>query len=168
MMLFVVVFCVILSMYGGGFSTIPAYLADLFGTQYVGAIHGRLLTAWSTAGILGPVLVNSILKYQTNRGIVGAAAYNPVFYTVAGLLFGGFICNLLVRPVDQRHFMSADELEEEGQLAPQKAVAETTVVESAKPSAESWVKVGVGWALVTTPMVWAIAQTVKTAMGFFH
>ena len=166
--LFVVVFCVILTMYGGGFATIPAYLADLFGTQYVGAIHGRLLTAWSTAGILGPVLVNSILKYQADRGIVGASAYNPVFYTVAGLLFLGFISNLLVRPVDKRHFMTEDELEEEWQLAPQEAVAATAAVESTKPSAASWVKVGIGWGLVMAPLGWAIAQTAKTAMGFFR
>ncbi len=65
--LFVLIFCLILTMYGGGFATIPAYLADLFGTQYVGAIHGRLLTAWSTAGVLGPVLVNYIREYQIDR-----------------------------------------------------------------------------------------------------
>src|SRR4030095_15888243 len=55
---FIAVSVVILSMYGGGFATIPAYLKDLFGVMQVGAIHGRLLPAWSVAGILGPVLVN--------------------------------------------------------------------------------------------------------------
>ena len=73
--LFVAMFCVILTMYGGGFATIPAYLADLFGVQYVSAIHGRLLTAWSTAGILGPVLVNYIREFQIGRGVAPSDAY---------------------------------------------------------------------------------------------
>jgi len=74
--LFVLLFAVIITMYGGGFSTIPAYLADIFGTHYVGAIHGRLLTAWSTAGVLGPVLVNYIREYQLSIGVPREAAYN--------------------------------------------------------------------------------------------
>src|SRR5258708_239385 len=74
--LFVACFAVILSMYGGGFATIPAYLADVFGATYVGAIHGRLLTAWSTAGILGPALVNYIREFQIGRGVAPADAYN--------------------------------------------------------------------------------------------
>jgi MFS family permease len=109
--LFVVIFCIILTMYGGGFATIPAYLADLFGTQYVGAIHGRLLTAWSTAGVLGPVLVNYIREYQIDRGVPNAQAYNVTMYILAGLLVIGFICNLLVKPLDERHYMSHEELD---------------------------------------------------------
>jgi MFS family permease len=109
-MLFVLIFGIILTMYGGGFATIPAYLADLFGTQYVGAIHGRLLTAWSTAGILGPVLVNYIREYQIARGVPNAQAYNVTMYLLAGLLVIGFFCNLAVKPVDQRYYMTADEL----------------------------------------------------------
>ncbi|HEY6854088.1 MAG TPA: MFS transporter, partial [Gemmatimonadales bacterium] len=101
---FVGIFCVILTMYGGGFSTIPAYLADLFGTQYVGAIHGRLLTAWSAAGILGPVLVNYIREYQLGRGVPAAQAYNTTMYILAGLLVLGLLCNLAVRPVPDRYF----------------------------------------------------------------
>src|SRR5690242_2042640 len=101
---FVGIFCVILTMYGGGFSTIPAYLADLFGTQYVGAIHGRLLTAWSAAGILGPVLVNYIREYQLGRGVPAAQAYNTTMYILAGLLVLGLLCNLAVRPVSDRYF----------------------------------------------------------------
>jgi MFS family permease len=97
-------------MYGGGFATIPAYLADLFGTQYVGAIHGRLLTAWSTAGILGPVLVNYIREYQIGHGVPNAQAYNTTMYILAGLLVIGFFCNLAVRPVAERYFMSESEL----------------------------------------------------------
>jgi MFS family permease len=101
--LFVAGYVVILSMYGGGFATIPAYLRDLFGTSQVGAIHGRLLTAWSTAGVLGPVLVNYIREYQIARGVAKADAYTVTMHIMAGLLVIGFICNLLVRPVDERY-----------------------------------------------------------------
>ncbi|SHL67006.1 OFA family MFS transporter [Hymenobacter psychrotolerans] len=102
--LFVVVTCVILSMYGGGFATIPAYLSDLFGKLQVGAIHGRLLTAWSTAGVLGPVIVNYLHSNAKENGMVGAAAYQSVFYTMAGLLVVGLIANFLVRPVAEQYF----------------------------------------------------------------
>jgi MFS family permease len=108
--LFVMIFCIILTMYGGGFATVPAYLADIFGTQYVGAIHGRLLTAWSTAGVLGPVLVNYIREYQIERGVPNAQAYNVTMYVLAGLLVVGLLCNLMVKPVDERYYMTADEL----------------------------------------------------------
>ena len=101
--LFVVASCVIMSMYGGGFATIPAYLRDLFGTMQVGAIHGRLLTAWSTAGVLGPLLVNYLRDSQKAKGLTGAAAYQTVFYTMAGLLVVGFIANLLVTAVSERY-----------------------------------------------------------------
>jgi MFS family permease len=97
--LFVVVCAVIISMYGGGFATIPAYLKDLFGSLQVGAIHGRLLTAWSVAGILGPVLVNELRVYLQHQGAAGASLYAPTMYLMAGLLVVGLICNLLVRPV---------------------------------------------------------------------
>jgi MFS family permease len=106
--LFVALFCLILTMYGGGFATIPAYLADLFGTRFVGAIHGRLLTAWSTAGVLGPVLVNYIREYQLERGVPAAQAYNVTMYILAGLLVLGFASNLMVRPVAQRFYMTDD------------------------------------------------------------
>ena len=115
--LFVAIFCVILTMYGGGFATIPAYLADIFGTQFVGAIHGRLLTAWSAAGILGPVLVNYIREYQIDRGVPAAQAYNVTMYVLAGLLVVGFFCNLAVRPVAERHFMSDEQLARERGMA---------------------------------------------------
>jgi MFS family permease len=116
--LFVALFCLILTMYGGGFATIPAYLADIFGTQFVGAIHGRLLTAWSAAGILGPVLVNYIREYQIDRGVPAAQAYNVTMYVLAGLLVLGFFCNLALRPVDTRYYMSDEELaRERGLLA---------------------------------------------------
>jgi MFS family permease len=167
--LFVTLFCVILSMYGGGFATIPAYLADMFGTQFVGAIHGRLLTAWSTAGILGPVLVNYIREFQLGRGVPAESAYNVTLYVLAGLLFLGFISNLLVRPVDKEHFMSEDELEAEWQLAKGKtAAAAPTGFESAKASAASWFGVAVGWTGVGLPLTWGILKTVEKAATLFR
>ena len=102
---------IILSMYGGGFATIPAYLKDIFGTRYVGAIHGRLLTAWSVAGVLGPVLVNYIRQYQIDHGVSKADAYTLTMYIMAGLLFVGFLCNLMMHPVGEHHHMSPQEAE---------------------------------------------------------
>ena len=108
--LFVVFCCVILSMYGGGFATVPAYLADVFGTQFVGAIHGRLLTAWSTAGVLGPILVSTISQQATQRGVAGEYVYDQTLYILAGLLAVGFVANLLVRPLKAHWFMTSAEL----------------------------------------------------------
>ena len=102
--LFVVGYVIIMSMYGGGFATIPAYLRDMFGVIQVGAIHGRLLTAWSVAGVLGPSLVNYIREYQIAHGVAKANAYTVTMYIMAGLLVVGFIANLMVRPVQERHF----------------------------------------------------------------
>ena len=106
--LFVLCFCIILSMYGGGFATVPAYLKDMFGTRYVGAIHGMLITAWSVAGVLGPVLVNYIRQYQIDSGVPKAQAYNVTMYIMAGLLVVGFISNFLIQAVDDRHHMAAE------------------------------------------------------------
>jgi MFS family permease len=97
--LFVLLAAVIISFYGGGFATIPAYLRDLFGTFQVGAIHGRLLTAWSAAGIAGPLIVNSVLDTQGEPGSLVAANYRPALFIMVGLLAVGFVANLLVRPV---------------------------------------------------------------------
>jgi MFS family permease len=115
--LFVAIFIIILTMYGGGFATIPAYLADIFGTQFVGAIHGRLLTAWSTAGVLGPVLVNYLRQYQIDHGVPKADAYNFTMYVLAGLLVVGFFSNLAIRPVAERFYMSDQELATERAVA---------------------------------------------------
>ena len=106
--LFVLAFLVIISMYGGGFATVPAYLKDMFGTRYVGAIHGWLITAWSAAGVFGPVLVNYIRQYQIGHGVPKAQAYNVTMYIMAGLLIIGFICNLFIKAVHQRYHMQAD------------------------------------------------------------
>jgi MFS family permease len=102
---FVLCFLVIFSMYGGGFATVPAYLKDMFGTRYVGAIHGMLITAWSMAGIFGPVLVNYIRQYQIDHGVPKADAYNGTMYVMAALLVIGFVCNLFIKAVDERHHM---------------------------------------------------------------
>src|SRR5882672_9044321 len=100
---FVAGFCVILSMYGGGFATIPAYLRDLFGTLHVSAIHGRLLTAWSVAAVLGPELVGNIRKYQIDHKVPNAEAYSVTMYIMAGLLVVGLISNALVSEVDRKY-----------------------------------------------------------------
>ena len=105
---FVLCFLVIISMYGGGFATVPAYLKDMFGTRYVGAIHGLLITAWSMAGIFGPVLVNYIREYNITHGVPKAQAYNVTMYIMAGLFVIGFICNLLIKAVDKRFHMEPD------------------------------------------------------------
>ena len=106
---FVCCFLIIISMYGGGFSTVPAYLKDMYGTRYVGAIHGLLLTAWSMAGIFGPVLVNYIRAYNVAHGVPKAQAYNTTMYIMAGLLVIGFICNFIVKAVDARYHMKEDD-----------------------------------------------------------
>jgi MFS family permease len=110
---FVACFAVILTMYGGGFATMPAYVADVFGTQYVGAINGRVLTALSVAGVLGPVLVNYIREYQISIGVPKADAYNVTMFIMAGLLVIGFFVNLAMTPVHESHHMTQADLEAE-------------------------------------------------------
>jgi MFS family permease len=105
--LFVAITCVIISMYGGGFATIPAYLRDLFGTLQVGAIHGRIITAWSMAAVLGPQLVTYLSGYQKEHGVPKTEAYNTTLYIMAGILLVGLLCNLMVRPVDPKHHARA-------------------------------------------------------------
>lgn len=170
--LFAAIFCVILTMYGGGFATIPAYLADLFGTQMVGAIHGRLLTAWSIAGVLGPVLVNYINDFQIRSGVPKAAAYDTTMYVLSGLLVGGFICNLLVRPVAEKWFMTDEELAAERKLAHDKAQADVLSEHAAaygdaqaKPS--SRVLVFGFWVLVLVPIGWGVYMTMLKSLALF-
>jgi MFS family permease len=171
--LFVALFCLILTMYGGGFATIPAYLADLFGTQFVGAIHGRLLTAWSTAGILGPVLVNYIREFQLKRGVPAEGAYNTTLYILAGLLLVGFLANILVRPVAAKHFMSDEDLARERALGHAKGAIDAKTSDAAvpeagwRPSRASWLEVAVAWTLVGVPLGWGILQTVAKAAALF-
>jgi hypothetical protein len=104
--LFVIVTAAIISMYGGGFATIPAYLRDLFGTYQVGAIHGRLITAWSVAALLGPSLVNYISTAEFEAGVPAAKAYNSTMFLMSGLLIIGLIANLFVRPVDPKYHVT--------------------------------------------------------------
>ncbi len=110
--LFILAYAIILSMYGGGFATIPAYLKDLFGTINVGAIHGRLLTAWSAAGVAGPVLVNYIRDYQITHGVAKADAYSVTMYIMAGLLVVGFVCNMLVTQINEKSYVPSGSLAE--------------------------------------------------------
>ncbi|RSN22601.1 MFS transporter [Amycolatopsis sp. WAC 04169] len=102
-LVFVLCAMLILSFYGGGFATVPAYLKDLFGTYQVGAIHGRLLTAWSMAGVLGPLIVNAIADSQKAAGKVGPELYSTSLFIMIGLLVVGFIANELVRPVNPKY-----------------------------------------------------------------
>ena len=169
--LFVGIFCIILTMYGGGFATIPAYLADMFGTQHVGAIHGRLLTAWSAAGILGPVVVNYIREYQISHGVPPYQAYNVTMYILAAMLLGGLVCNLLVRPVADKFYMT------EAQLAAERKLAhETTTTTGTSASANasghdfSGSRRGLvvaAWVAVGIPLAWGIWITVTKAAKLF-
>jgi len=110
--LFVGIAAMLLSMYGGGFATIPAYLKDLFGSFNVSAIHGRLLTAWSLAGIVGPLIVNGILDHSIANHMNKLAAYQVILRIMSGLLVIGFLANLLVKPVDQRHWLKEQKVPE--------------------------------------------------------
>jgi MFS family permease len=105
--LFVLIAGVLISMYGGGFATIPAYLKDLFGSYHVSAIHGRLLTAWSTAGIVGPLIVNGILDHYVANHLPKQQAYPVILHIMAALMVVGFIADLLVRPVAQKYWLES-------------------------------------------------------------
>jgi MFS family permease len=158
--LFVAFVCVILSMYGGGFATVPAYLADLFGTQFVGAIHGRLLTAWSAAGVVGPSLVANLRANRIAAGVPRDQVYDQVLYILGGLLAVGFVANLLVRPVSPRWQMSA---------------AEMVAIDS-RPVVGGSYGIGTGsvspvavlaWAAVGIPLAWGVYRTLTTALKLF-
>ncbi|MEK6228484.1 MAG: MFS transporter, partial [Actinomycetota bacterium] len=142
--LFLAVTIVILSFYGGGFATIPAYLKDLFGGHEVGAIHGRLLTAWSAAGVAGPLIVNSIADSQAAAGKQGADLYELSLFIMVGVLVVGFIANLLVRPVSERFHLRA------GSEAPASVVQGATL-----------------WVLVSGALLYGIVKTADTASALF-
>ena len=165
--LFVGFFGIILSMYGGGFATVPAYLADVFGTKMVGAIHGRLLTAWSTAGVLGPVLVNYIREYQIDHGVAREDAYSITMFILAGLLAVGFVCNLLVKPVDPKHYMTKEQLEADIKPAEIKAgPADDGTVGRAR-GVVRWIIIPIAWAAVWIPISWGVWVTVQKAIVLF-
>ena len=165
--LFVAFFCVILSMYGGGFATVPAYLADLYGTKMVGAIHGRLLTAWSTAGVLGPVLVNYIREYQLDHGVPRAQVYSVTMYILAGLLAVGLVCNLLIRAVPQKNYMTGAQLAE---LDRSDNPRPSTQAPAPRPSpltaTPSWM-VHAAWLAVSIPIAWGVWVTLQKTFLLF-
>jgi MFS family permease len=174
-LLFVAAFCIILSMYGGGFATVPAYLADLFGTQMVGAIHGRLLTAWATAGVLGPVVVNYMRDYQLGLGIPREQVYNQTMYILVGMLVIGLICNLLVRPLDSKWFMTDAELARERQLAHDRTQSSQTEQRDAPVAAQGVAPASGGsalvvgaWCVVGVPLGWGLYMTLVNAAKFFY
>ncbi|ANN79436.1 OFA family MFS transporter [Bordetella flabilis] len=166
--LFVGAFCIILSMYGGGFSTVPAYLADLFGTQMVGAIHGRLLTAWSAAGIFGPILISYIREYQLAIGVPRAQVYDITMYILAGILVLGLLCNLAIRPVNPKHFMNDEELAREKALAHERAVATQVQGEAISTTRTPAMAVAFGWACVGIPLAWGFWLTLQQAVVLFR
>ena len=165
--LFVGAFCIILSMYGGGFATVPAYLADMFGTQFVGAIHGRLLTAWSTAGVIGPVVVNYIREAQLAAGVPRDHLYDFTSYVLCGMLIIGLICNFLIKPVNPKWFMSQEAV---AKLQAASARSATDV-----PSGSFGIGKGgldwqaaVFWAFVGIPLSWGVWTTLKATVAIFQ
>ena len=167
--LFVAFFCVILSMYGGGFATVPAYLADLFGTRMVGAIHGRLLTAWSAAGVLGPVLVTYIRDYQLDHGIARAQVYSVTMFILAGLLAAGLVCNWLVSPVDPKHYMTAEQLAATAPKLPGGDGAPAGAAQAAaagEGDAAGWL-IALAWLAVWIPLGWGVWVTLQKAVLLF-
>ncbi|MFG6467583.1 OFA family MFS transporter [Roseateles sp. BYS87W] len=167
-LLFVGAMCVILSMYGGGFATVPAYLGDLFGTQMVGAIHGRLLTAWATAGIFGPMVVTYMREYQLGLGLPREQVYNQTMYILVGMLVVGLIANLMIRPVADKHFMTDDELAHEKKLAHERAVAAEVGRGQGASAATAPVVVVLAWAAVGLPLAWGVYKTLISVGKFFH
>ena len=158
--LFVVLAGFILSFYGGGFATIPAYLRDLFGTFQVGAIHGRLLTAWSAAGVAGPLIVNGFLDARGEPGALTAADYRPALLTMVGVLAVGFVANLLVRPVASR-FHEPHSTEPTAEHPPASVQGEDTTAEGVTPLAV------VAWLVVGIPLVYGVYETVVKASALF-
>src|SRR6201996_5429950 len=163
--LFVLAFGIILSMYGGGFATVPAYLADMFGTQFVGAIHGRLLTAWSTAGIIGPVVVNYIREFQLAAGVPRDHLYDTTMYILCAMLVAGLICNYLVKPVDPKWHMSDAEVAK---------LQAATASAGAGPSGSYGIgkggldlKAALFWAFVGIPLAWGVWITLQSAAKIF-
>ena len=165
-LLFALGFGIILSMYGGGFATVPAYLADLFGTQFVGAIHGRLLTAWSTAGIIGPVVVNYIREFQLAAGVPRDQLYNTTMYILCAMLIAGLICNYLIKPVDAKWHMSAEEVARlQAASRTGSAAAPTGSFGLGKGGLD--VRAALFWAFVGIPLAWGVWITLQSAAKIF-
>jgi hypothetical protein len=160
---FAAAFCIIASMYGGAFSTLPAYLADIFGTRYVGAIHGRLLTAWSTAGILGPVIVNYLHDTRLAAGVPRDRIYGEIFYVLAALLALGFLCNALIRPVQAKWHMTVDAGKTLGGHAKGFGLGGGNGVRRGGLDTKS----ALAWAAVGIPLTLGILKTLENAAKIF-
>jgi MFS family permease len=163
-MLFVASVCIILTMYGGGFATVPAYLADIFGTQMVGAIHGRLITAWSVAGVVGPALIAGVRQFQIDHGVAHNLVYDRTLYIMASLLLGGLVCNFFVKPVNEKYWMSEQDLARERALQ-----REDRVAASAETAARgSFGLVGLlAWAAVGIPFLVGLYIALQKAAALF-
>jgi MFS family permease len=161
--IFAASFCIIASMSGGGFATVPAYLADIFGTRYVGAIHGRLLTAWSTAGIIGPVIVNYLHDTRAAEGVPSDQIYGEIFYVLAALLAVGFICNALIRPVKPKWHM-----EDRSKSLIGHAEGFGTGSASGIGRGGLDTKVVLAWTAVGIPLSWGVWKTLENAAKIFH
>ena len=161
---FVIAICIILTMYGGGFATAPAYLADIFGTQMVGAIHGRLLTAWSVAGIVGPLVIAAVREAQLTAGVAKNLVYDRTLYLMAGLLLLGLICNLLIKPVKESVTMTDAELATERARSHEYGVSGH--VESAARGAFGVVGV-LAWLAVGIPFLIGLAIALQKAAALF-
>ena len=156
-------FCLLMSIFGGGFALVPAYLSDLFGDEMISAIQGRVLTAWSTAGVIGPLLISTLRNYQVEHGAEPAHAYDYAFYVIAGLLLVGLVINTRVRPVAERHFMSAAELERYRLDSRHDIAHESESVKGlAMPPVFSATAAAV-WATVCLPIAWGIWMTLQRA-----
>ena len=164
---FVLITLVILTMYGGGFATIPAYLADIFGTQHVGAIHGRLLTAWSFAGIIGPMLISYLREYQLSQGIPPDQAYNSSFKILAMLLVVGFILNLLIKPVNKKFFMTEKQLKVE-QATTQSNKEKLVVATTHTNKSLQTVLLPIAWLVVSVPIGWGILNALQKGLIIFQ
>jgi hypothetical protein len=164
--LFVAFFCVILSMYGGGFATVPAYLADLFGSRMVSAIHGRLLTAWATAGVLGPVLVNYVREYQLEHGVPRAEVYSITMYVLAGLLAVGFVCNLMIKPVAKKHYMTRAQLAQLDVADSASSAVRADAQAASTRVTPVWL-VALAWLAVGIPIGWGVWVTLLKAAAMF-
>jgi MFS family permease len=156
--------CIIITMYGGGFATLPAYLADIFGTQMVGAIHGRLITAWSVAGIVGPALIAGLRDVQLARGVPKNLVYDGTLYIMAGLLLVGLLCNLFVRPVNEKNYMTDDELARERALQREDHTA--TNATTAAHGAFGWLGAG-AWLAVGIPFLIGLSIAIKSTAALF-
>lgn len=165
-LLFVLGFGIILSMYGGGFATVPAYLADMFGTQFVGAIHGRLLTAWSTAGIIGPVVVNYIREFQLAAGVPRDQLYNTTMYILCAMLIAGLICNYMIKPVDPKWNMSEEEV---ARLQAASAKSEASIQHGSFGIGKGGLdaRAAMFWAFVGVPLAWGVWKTLESAVKIF-